>query len=86
MINISMFAVGIQIEYEVQFIYYAIFNNFSSFQCVPFWPVQSCKNQKLIAKVDGSDYNTEPFYFCKPHTTFMKVEDQVVTLFNFKLS
>lgn len=30
----------------------------------------------MIAKVEGSDYNTEPFDFSKPHTTFMKVEDK----------
>ncbi|XP_078330281.1 intermembrane lipid transfer protein VPS13A-like isoform X6 [Crassostrea virginica] len=45
--------------------------------CLPFWPVQSGKEMTMKAKVEGSSYCTTPFYFNKPHTTLMRVDDEV---------
>lgn len=50
-------------------------------QCLPFWPLQSGKEMTMVAKVDGSAYSTSPFYFNKPHTTLMRVDDEVKNVF-----
>ncbi|XP_056003796.1 intermembrane lipid transfer protein VPS13A-like isoform X2 [Ostrea edulis] len=45
--------------------------------CLPFWPVYSGKEMTMKAKVKDSLYCTTPFYFNKPHTTLLRVDDEM---------
>ncbi|XP_033127425.1 vacuolar protein sorting-associated protein 13A-like [Anneissia japonica] len=49
----------------------------ASGQCIPFWPVDHSNHRKLVVKLKGHKHFSEPFLFTDPHTTVLKMDQEV---------
>jgi len=45
--------------------------------CVPFWPTSSGSNKQVVASINGTNLESEPFDVTETHATFLQIDHEV---------